>query len=567
MGEASTREGWDVLVIGSGFGGAMAAYAAVSAGLRVLMVERGGWVERGPANWEPEGVWELTPYVAAAPPYRVLAGGDGELVRPCHCVGGLSVFYGGVSLRLRERDLDPDPAIVGDSRAAWPYRYGGLEPYYTHAEQLLGVTGEAGVDPTEPFRSAAYPRPPAPLATASRRIGHAARALGLTPFRLPLAIHYDDDGGRAPCVACTTCDGFACAIGAKNDIASTVLPALLARGLALETHTAAVRLIAERGRITGVECVREPSCERVVYRARAVILAAGALASPHLVLASGLERLSPARDAVGRYLMRHCNAIVYGIFPRRPNPERVFHKQLGIHDYYFGHPSVARPQGPLGAIQQLSTPPLALVRERAPAGLGKLIAPAVEHLTGLLVIAADQPCAENRVTIDPDDRDRLGLPRLVITHHYTERDLAARRALIRAARRILWRAGARWFYVHRIRTFSHAAGTLRIGVDPASSPLDEWGRFRGLENLYVADGSFMPTSGAVNPSLTIAAHGLRCGERVAHVLTAEAAHAPHAAERPRKTWRRRPVRADAPESGATPARPAEPTQQPAQGDD
>src|SRR5690606_21342180 len=122
-GETSTREDWDVLAVGSGFGGAMAAHAVVSAGLRVLMGERGGWVERGPPDWETEGVWELTPYVASAPPCRVLAGGDGELVRPCHCVGGLSVFYGGVSLRLRERDLDPDPVIVGDSRAAWPYRY------------------------------------------------------------------------------------------------------------------------------------------------------------------------------------------------------------------------------------------------------------------------------------------------------------------------------------------------------------------------------------------------------------------------------------------------------------
>jgi choline dehydrogenase-like flavoprotein len=551
MGEASTREGWDVLVIGSGFGGAMAAHAAIEAGLRVLMIERGDWVARGPANWEPEGVWELTPYVATSTPYRVLAGADGPYVRPCHCVGGLSVFYGGVSLRLRERDFEPEAAIVADSCAAWPYRYADLEPYYTRAERLLGVAGEAGVDPTEPFRSAPYPQPPAPLAPASRRIERAARALGLTPFRLPLAIHYAGDDGRAPCVACMTCDGFACAIGAKNDIASAILPALLARGLALETRTAALRLITERGRVTGVECVREPGGERFVVRARAIILAAGALASPHLVLASGLERWNPAGAAVGRYLMRHCNAIVYGVFPRRPNPERLFHKQLGIHDYYFGHPSVREPAGPLGAIQQLSTPPLALVRERAPAGLGRFLGPAVEHLTGLLVIAADQPRAENRVTVDWADRDRLGLPRLVITHRYTERDLAARRALIRAARRILWRAGARWFYVHRIRTFSHAAGTLRIGTDPASAPLDEWGRFRGIENLYVADGSFMPTSGAVNPSLTIAAHALRCGEHVARVLTARAARP---AESARVTWRR-PARLQAPRSAHAPARP------------
>ncbi len=161
------------------------------------------------------------------------AGGYGKTLGVYRCVGGASVFYGGVAMRMREADFEPDPEIDGESGARWPYRYADLEPFYTEAESLLSVAGTTGEDPTEPPRSAPYPRPPGPLAPISSRIVDAARALGLRPFRLPLAINYQAADARTACVACGTCDGFACAIQAKNDVSVILIPRLQQRGLTL----------------------------------------------------------------------------------------------------------------------------------------------------------------------------------------------------------------------------------------------------------------------------------------------------------------------------------------------
>ena len=138
----------------------------------------------------------------------------------------------------------------------------------------------------------------------------------------------------------------------------------------------------------------------------------------------------------------------------------------------------------------------------------------VEHLTGLLVLAEDGPSASNGVTIDPADTDRFGVPRLTISHRYARRDLERRRVLVRRAKRILRRVGAWSFHTHDIKTFSHALGTVRMGVDDASSPLDGDCRLRGVRNLLVVDGSALPTAAAVNPALTIAANALRAADRL-----------------------------------------------------
>ena len=505
----------DVIVIGSGFGGALAAHALVDAGARVLMIERGDWVGRGPANWLPDAVAPLTPQYSLETPYRAAAGGERPVIGSIQCVGGPSVFYGGVSLRFRARDFEPNPAIAGSTGAAWPFQYEDLEPFYARAERILGVTGETGDDPTEPPRSAAYPCRPGALAPTSRRIWEAALGLGLRPFRLPLAFNHSPAAGRTPCQACSTCDGFACAVGAKNDLATVVLPDLIRRGLQLLTGTVAVRLHVQGSRVRAVECVDRATGRRRTWGAPVVILAGGALASAHLVLASRLQERSPAGPLVGRFLMRHFNAVVVGAFPERPAPEGGFHKQVGIHDFYFGHPAVRRPHGPLGSIQQVSTPPSALVRSYLPKPLGAVAAATLGHVTGLLVIAEDQPQSANGVAVDASRPDRFGLPQLVVTHRYTPRDLEAGRALVRQARRLLHRAGAWATYVQPVRTFSHAVGTLRMGVDPSTSVLDPAGRFRGVDNLYVADASAFATSAAVNPSLTISACALRVGTRLA----------------------------------------------------
>ena len=497
------------MVIGSGFGGCMAALELVAAGWRVLMLERGGWVERGPQNWLADGAFTLTPHYAADSAYRVLQGRRWAEQRLCTNVGGPSVFYGGASFRFRARDFDPVPEIVGETGAAWPVGYGALEPFYAEAERLLAVAGAAGEDPTEPPRSTPYPHPPARLAAASRMIAEAARSLGLHPFRIPLAISRDG------CRACTTCDAFACAVSAKNDLATRILPGLLAERMELRANTLAVRLVAKGERIAAVECADRLSGERFTVRAGTVVLAAGALATPHLLLASGLERINPAGRVVGRYLMRHCNAMTYGIFPRRPNPAGEHHKQIAIHDFYWGDDAPGAPRGKLGNLQQVMTPPAGLLAHVLPGPVADALAPAVTHLTGLLAVAEDQPRAENRVRVDPSARDAYGLPKMVVEHRYTPRDLAARRALVRRAKQILRRAGAWGTVTWKVSTFSHAVGTVRMGTDERTSALDEGCRFRGMENLYVTDGSVFPTSAGVNPSLTIAANALRVGRRIA----------------------------------------------------
>ncbi|MBA3318162.1 MAG: GMC family oxidoreductase [Gemmatimonadales bacterium] len=289
------------------------------------------------------------------------------------------------------------------------------------------------------------------------------------------------------------------------------------------------RLLADGERVAGVEVAARDSGERTVYRAREVILAAGALATPHLLLASDLAPRNPGGRVIGRYLQRHYNEILFGIFPTPPNPGGGFHKQIGIHDFYFGHSSVSAPSGKLGGIQQLPTPPEGLVRAELPALVGAMVAPWIKHLTGLLVMAEDQPVYQNSVLLDETASDRYGVPRLLISHRHTSRDKAAGAALAAVAKRVLRRAGALACYRHHVATFSHGVGTVRMGSDPYTSALDADCRFRGLVNLTVVDASVMPTSAAVNPSLTISALALRAAERLAARSSRPTASAMHVA--------------------------------------
>lgn len=507
------RKLYDAIIIGSGFGGSMTAYQLVNAGLKVLMIERGDWVKRSPDNWGVKGSLDLTPFYDKSSQIQVLAGGNKKEMGTYACVGGPSIFYGGVSFRFRENDFAPPSDITQTSKAEWPYKYADLEKYYTKAERILNIAGESGVDPTEPFRSEDFPQKRAPLADISKKIKRSAESLGLHPFGLPLAINYEDKQ-RATCQNCTTCDTFACAISAKNDLATILLPQLQQKGLDILPNTVVTQLKVVNKKIESVSCIDRGSGEKKSFSAPIIVLSAGAMASPHLLLASGLEKLNPGGQNIGRYLMRHVNNIVFGIFPGTADKEKRFHKQLAILDYYNGHHNIEYPKHKLGSLQQMPTPPEGLVQNEIPGVFGKWLSKGVRLLTGLLAIAEDQPQFSNYIAINKAIKDQYGLPQRQVSHHYSKRDLAAVKSLSNQAKKIMLKSGALTHYVHPIKTFSHAVGTVRMGIDPKHSVLDEYCQFRGLDNLYVIDGSFMPTSAAVNPSLTISANALRAAEQL-----------------------------------------------------
>ena len=491
---------WDVIVVGSGFGGSMAAHALVEAGLRVLVLELGPWIDRSSSHRAWSVCWNDRAGYSHDPGYRV-EGESRKQIGAFHCVGGTSLFYGGVGLRLRERDFAGYDSVAPD--ISWPFDYGELAPYYDEAERLLGVRGDDGPDPTAPPRERQLPGSTLDMSPTSRALEAAALRLGLHPFRVPLAI----DRARGSCESCCACDGFVCDL--KNDLATTVLPRLQEAGLEIRPDTVVRRLVTKGAQVVEAEAVDRVSGERLRFEADRFVVAAGALATPQLLLASGLDRRCPAGGAVGRYLMRHCNGIVLGGAPPSIGDPDDFRKEIGIHDFYFGDPQDGRLSDRLGIIQQLRATRIALAVAPLPARLREALNPMASRVLALIVMAEDQPRADNRIQLEPTKTDRFGRPRARIHHRHTRRDRAARRALAARAKQVLEEAHAAFTLTLPVTTFSHALGTVRMGEHPRRFPVAPDGRFRGVENLWITDSSVFPTSAAVNPSLTIAANALR----------------------------------------------------------
>lgn len=508
---------WDVVIIGSGFGGSFTALELTRAGKSVLVLDRGRWVDRDDSAWDTRAIL-LDQKYRGTTPYDAPQFAGRKLMYPNATIGGSSVFYGAASFRLREGDFERRSRFgrssgTDDAVVDWPVRYDDLAPFYDEAERLLGVAGVAGLDPNEPPRRNGYASAPPPFSAPAQRVASAAETLGLHPFPIPLAINFRSGNGRAACVQCTTCDLYPCKICAKNDLAVTVLPEALRLGAAIRPGTDVSTLAVRGGRITGVACRDIHTGDAFEIQADAVVVSAGAIGSARLLLASGLGDLEPNGALIGRHLMRHCTGVVVGIFPFETNPEQIFHKQVAITDFYFGDPSQPGPRGPWGVMQGLQVPPPEYLAS-APGPIGAMASRLHGNFIFLICIAEDEPRFDNRVQLHASATDAWGLPIAHLEHAHTRRDRQGRRALYRQGRRILHEAGAVFAAPKPINTFSHQLGTCRFGDDPAKAVLDPMCRVFGVPNLFVVDGSFMPTSAGINPSLTIAANALRVGNHM-----------------------------------------------------
>jgi len=494
---------YDVIIIGSGAGGGTLAQALSGTGARTLILERGDFVPREEDNWNPEAVWKHLRY-------RInehWLDENGREFRPYthYCVGGNTKFWGSVLYRLRREDFEEVEHADGVS-PAWPITYDALEPYYERAERLYHVRGQHGVDPTEVARGP-FPYDAVPHAAAMEGIVCDLRKLGLHPSPLPLGLLRP--GEADGCVLCNTCNSFPCKVGAKSDAeVCCVRHALLQPNVTLWTRAYARRLITNccGRKVEAVEVERDGETLRV--EAPLVVVSCGAVNSAALLLRSANDKhpdgLANSSGLVGRRYMAHLATMMQGFHPFKRN-ETVFQKTVAINDYYLrGTDDMPYPLGQIqsqgrthGVMAQTVVPWIPLWAYEAWVARG----------VDWLAISEDLPRDENRVTIAADGRVRL---------HYRPNNVSSHQRLVTEMKRILRRLGF-WVVVahsHKEKNTTHQCGTLCFGADPRTSVLDPFCRAHDIDNLFVVDASFFPSSAAVNPGLTIAAQALRVADHI-----------------------------------------------------
>ncbi len=496
----------DVVILGSGAGGATMAQALASSGARVLVVERGDPVPREAENWSPVAVWRDLRYRTTE---RWVDGHGGEFPPYMHyCVGGNTKFWGSVLIRLRREDFGVVRHIDGES-PAWPIDYETLAPYYDRAEVLYGVRGEAGLDPTDPPRGP-FPHPAVPHAPAVASLVDRLKGLGLHPSPLPLGLRAPGEPGG--CLLCNTCNSFPCQRDAKSDAeVCAMTPALASPNVALWTRAFARRLVTNPAgtRVVAVEVERDGEVHRV--EAGTVVASCGAVNSAALLLRSATDRhpdgLANSSGLVGRRYMAHLATMMQGFHPFRTN-DTVFQKTVALNDFYFEGPGTAYPLGHVQSQGRTHGVMAKVVGDTIIPGIPLAAYDAwVARGVDWLAMSEDLPSAENRVTLAPDGRVCLT---------YTPNNVLAHERLVTEMTRVLKRLGY-WkvmAHSHRTRNTTHQCGTLVFGDDARTSVLDPWCRTHDVENLFVVDASFFPSSAAVNPGLTIVAQALRVADHV-----------------------------------------------------
>jgi choline dehydrogenase-like flavoprotein len=512
---------YDIIIIGTGAGGGTLAHRLAPSGKRILLLERGDYVPREPDNWSTRAV-NLEGKYQTRETWRDRAGKE---LHPHtnYWVGGNTKFYGAALFRLRREDFGLLRHHGGTS-PAWPISYEDLEPYYTEAEHLYQVHGERGEDPTEPPASAGYRYPAVSHEPRIQQLSDDFARLGYRPFHTPLGIMLDERNRRTSrCIRCATCDGHPCLVNAKSDAQVVCVdPALEHENVTLLTNAYVARLeTSATGReVTGV--VVERDGRRETYGADVVVVSCGAINSAALLLRSASERhprgLANGSDVVGRHYMGHLNSVLMAL-SRCPNPT-VFQKSLALNDFYFGSPEWDHPMGHISFVGKLDGVTLSAGAPAiAPGWTLELMG---KHSLDFWLTSEDLPDPDNRVTLDRDGR---------IVLSYTPNNGEGHKRLIARLEGMMQQQSrctlhgrechqglfSRNLFVGQripLAGVAHQNGTIRFGHDPASSALDPFCRAHEVDNLYVVDGSFFPSSGAVNPALTIMANALRVGDHI-----------------------------------------------------
>jgi len=515
---------YDVIIIGTGAGGGSLLNRIAPSGKRILVLERGPFLPREKDNWSYHGSFK---YYSSETMYNK-AGGE---IHPgfCYYVGGNTKFYGAALFRLRERDFEKFRNKDGFS-PEWLLKYADFESYYDQAEELYQVHGKAGEDPTEPPRKRDYPFPPISHEPRIKEVFEILRARGMKPYPAPMGIRINEALMHlSPCIRCDTCDGYPCMVQAKSDAdVLAVRPVMREPNITLLTEAKVLRLhTSASGReVTGV--VAEIKGEQMMYTGDIVVVSCGAVNSSALLLRSANDKhphglANNSSGLVGRNLMKHVLGSLVGVSTLKPNPSR-FQKTMAINDFYWGEPDY---EFPMGNIQLMGKTVIEGLRGYEDKYAPLTIEEVAKNSIDWWLTTEDLPDPNNQVRVEGDQR---------IIIDYTENNSEPFDRLAERWKGILKEIGCGCHILPQANYFTpksgyfttkmpmhslgHQVGTCKFGDDPKSSVLDLNCRTHDLDNLYVVDGSFFVSSGAVNPTLTIIANALRVGDHLLERLDA-----------------------------------------------
>lgn len=522
---------WDVIVVGTGIGGGTIGRRLAERGLSVLFVEKGPLglpTEQqylrtdleDPAARQMRGYWPK-------PVSASIDGRQSSYFGPIGSgVGGTSVFYAATLERPERHDID-EVAGRPHPTGGWPVRYRDYLPHFAEVQRLFNVCGDQ--DPLSDDQDVNL-RPAPPMSVDDREMADSFARNGLHPYH----VHMGVSGGSS----CLHCFGHKCPRRCKMDGRTAgVEPALDTGNAELLDDCEIVAIRSREGQVTHLEANRRG--HRFQLRARRYVVAAGGMGSPRLLLQSQSPEwpngLGNRNDLVGRNLMFHLTEMV-AVWPAKGSKSNGPSKSLALRDFYFADGlrfgalqamGVDASYGMIvhhlnGLFDRSAFRNMRAAREltRIPAYFAARIFGNAKIFAGII---EDLPYETNRVLLDPKDRERLRF------EYAFAPELIKRRRVYRDIVKAALKGHRNAFLTLQPElNLAHCCGTLRFGDDPRTSVLDRNCRVHGVDNLYVADASFMPTSLGINPSLTIAANALRVGDEIVAGLktnTAEIVHA------------------------------------------
>lgn len=530
MGRRSYDE-TDVLVIGSGPGGAGVTKKLADAGMRVTCLEQGPWVH--PAQhahshneWEIEKQrgWAYDPNVRQLPEDYPVTGFTTPYMM--NNVGGSTVHYAAHWPRYKPIDFKKGTEHGLEGTIDWPITYEDLAPFYDENDAEYGISGVLG-DPSYPERGGAQRDPVVHPGKLGLRFAKAAKDLGWHWWPSDNAIITKARDGRLACNACGNCLS-GCPRGSLGTPDYTHWPKAIANGAQLRTNARVEMINASNGKVTGATYIDRDTGERHEVRAKIVVLAANGIGSPRLLLMSAQnghpDGLANSNGIVGKYLMHHIFAFCDSWFDEPIEGYKgAFGAPLYCHEFYhtdtdrgfvngFGM-QVARSFGSAYASMGTHT---GLV---APWGADhrKFFN---EHFANHLMVfmfGEDLPVETNRVTLDPEVTDSSGLPAAHVNWVPHDNDIALSNFGIERifdATRAVGAIETNDTGVLNPPPGWHLMGTCRMGNSPEDSVTNKYNQTWDVPNLFIVDGSSLTTGGAVNPTSTIGALAVRCGEYI-----------------------------------------------------